>query len=41
MLTLRPIDPNDYAVHEDDQRIGRIRYARERSPGIWLWMSRC
>ncbi len=37
MLTLRLIDPNDYAVHEDGQPIGRIRLARERSPSIWLW----
>jgi hypothetical protein len=32
-LTLRLIDPNDYTVHEDN----RIRYAKERSPGLWLW----
>lgn len=31
-LTLRLIDPNDYTVHEDN----RIRYAKERSPGLWL-----
>ncbi len=37
MLTLRLIGPNDYTVHEDGQRIGRIRYASERSPGLWLW----
>ena len=37
MLTLRLIDPNDYTVHEDGQPIGRIRYAKERSPGLWLW----
>jgi hypothetical protein len=37
MLTLRLIDPNDYTVHEDGQPIGRIRFARERSPGSWLW----
>lgn len=37
MLALRLIAPNDYAVHEDGQLIGRIRYAKERSPGIWLW----
>jgi hypothetical protein len=37
MLTLRLIGPNDYSVHEDGQYIGRIRYARERVPGIWLW----
>ena len=37
MLTLRLIDPNDYTVHEDGQYIGRIRFASERTPGIWLW----
>jgi hypothetical protein len=31
------IGPNDYAVHEDGRGIGRIRYARERTPGVWLW----
>jgi hypothetical protein len=24
-------------VHEDGQSIDRIRYAKERTPGIWLW----
>ncbi len=37
MLTLRLIGPNDYTVHEDGQRIGRIRLARERTPPKWLW----
>jgi hypothetical protein len=37
MLALRLIDPNDYIVLDDGQRIGRIRLARERSPSIWLW----
>ncbi len=37
MLTLRLIDPNDYLVHEHGQLVGRIRYASERTPGIWLW----
>ncbi len=37
MLTLRLTDPNDYTVHEDDQPIGRIGLARERSLSIWLW----
>ena len=27
----------DYAVLEGKRHIGRIRLARERSPGIWLW----
>ena len=22
---------------EDGERIGRIRYATERTPGVWLW----
>ncbi|WP_249158273.1 hypothetical protein [Bradyrhizobium jicamae] len=34
---MRLIDPNDYCVFEDGQRIGRIRHAKERSPGVWLW----
>ncbi len=37
MLTLRLIDTNDYTLHEDGQRIGRIRLARERTPAVWLW----
>lgn len=37
MLTLRLIAPNDYTVHDDGQLIGRIRYTRERSPGLWMW----
>jgi len=37
MLTLRLIDPNDYEVRDDGQPIGRIRYAKERAPGVWLW----
>ena len=37
MLTLRLIGPNDYSVHDDGQRIGRIRFASERNPGVWLW----
>lgn len=36
-LTLRMIGIRDYSVLEDGQRIGRIRYASERTPGIWLW----
>jgi hypothetical protein len=36
-LKLRPIGVNDYSVLEGDQWIGRIRYAKERTPGIWLW----
>jgi hypothetical protein len=37
MLTIRTIGQHDYTVREDGQPIGRIRYARERTPGIWLW----
>ena len=37
MLTMRTIGQNDYSIREDGQPIGRIRYARERTPGIWLW----
>ena len=27
----------DYPVLEGEQRIGRIRFATERTPGVWLW----
>ena len=37
MLKLRSIGARDYSVLEDEQRIGRIRYADERQPGVWLW----
>ena len=37
MLKLRPIGIRDYSVLEDGQRIGRIRFAGERLPPIWLW----
>jgi len=37
MLTMRLIGQNDYRVLEGRQRIGRIRFAHERIPGIWLW----
>ena len=36
-LTMRLIGVRDYSVFEDGQRIGRIRFASERSAGIWLW----
>ncbi|OKO67670.1 hypothetical protein AC629_42570 [Bradyrhizobium sp. NAS80.1] len=36
-LLLRSIGPRDYTVLEGEQRIGRIRWAKERSPGVWLW----
>jgi hypothetical protein len=37
MLKLRPIGRRDYSVLEDEQAIGRIRYASERTPGVWIW----
>ena len=37
MLTLRLIGVRDYSVFEDGQRIGRIRFASQRSPGVWIW----
>lgn len=37
MLRLRPIGRRDYSVLEGEQRIGRIRYASERTPGVWIW----
>jgi hypothetical protein len=36
-LKLRSIGQNDYRVLEGRQPIGRIRYAAERTPGIWIW----
>ena len=37
MLKLRSIGLSDYSVLEREQRIGRIRFADERQPGVWLW----
>jgi hypothetical protein len=37
MLKLRSIGIRDYSVFEGGQRIGRIRFAGERTPGVWLW----
>jgi hypothetical protein len=37
MLSMRMIGVRDYSVFEDGQRIGRIRFASERMPGVWLW----
>ena len=37
MLKLRSVDINDYSVLEGRQRIGRIRLATERTPGVWRW----
>ena len=39
MLKLRSIGLSDYSVLEGKQRIGRIRFASERMPRIWLWTS--
>jgi hypothetical protein len=36
-LKLRSIGIRDYSVLEGRQRIGRIRFAAERNPGVWLW----
>ena len=36
-LKLRTIGVRDYAVLEGEQHIGRIRFAAERTPGVWLW----
>jgi hypothetical protein len=37
MLKLRRIRLNDYNVIENDQRIGRIHYAVDRTPRVWVW----
>jgi hypothetical protein len=37
MLKLRSIGLSDYSVLEGRQRIGGIRFADERMPGVWLW----
>ena len=37
MLKLWRIGLNDYNVIENDQRIGRIRYAVDRTPRVWIW----
>ena len=37
MLKLRKIGLNDYNVIENGHRIGRICYAVDRSPGVWIW----
>ena len=37
MLKHRTIGIRDYSVLEGRQRIGRIRLADERLPGVWLW----
>ena len=37
MLKLRSIGIRDYSVLEGEQRTGRIRFATERMPCVWLW----
>jgi hypothetical protein len=37
LLKFRSIGLSDYAVLEGSNRIGRIRFADERRPGVWLW----
>ena len=37
MLKLRSIGVRDYSVLEGEQSVGRIRFAGERMPPIWLW----
>jgi hypothetical protein len=37
MLKLPSIGLSDYSVLEGRQRIGRIRFAEERLPDVWLW----
>ncbi len=37
MLTVRLIGLDDCVVREDGRHIGRIRFASERAPPIWLW----
>jgi hypothetical protein len=37
MLELRSTGIRDCTVLEGHQRIGRIRFAGERMPPIWLW----
>jgi hypothetical protein len=37
MLKLRPTGIRDYSVLDGHQHIGRIRFADERLPPIWLW----
>ena len=37
MLKLRPTGIRDYSVLDGHQHIGRIRFAGERLPPIWIW----
>jgi hypothetical protein len=36
-LALRPIGSNDFAVIDDGNPVGRIRYAAERTNNVWMW----
>ena len=36
-LTMRLSGVRDYGVFDDGQHIGRIRFASERNPGVWIW----
>jgi hypothetical protein len=36
-LLLRPLAPNDFAVIDDRNAVGRIRRAAERGPEVWIW----
>ena len=37
ILMLRAIGPNEYAVIEDGNPVGRIMRTPDRRPEIWLW----
>jgi hypothetical protein len=37
LLKLRSLGDRDYSMLQGRQRIGRIRYASERSPPVWIW----
>ena len=37
LLKLRSIGTRDFSIFEGRQRIGRIRFAEELSPGVWMW----
>ena len=36
-LALRPIGPNDYAVIDGGNVVGRIRHAAKRTDDVWMW----
>jgi hypothetical protein len=37
MLNFRTIGIRDYRMLEGWQRVGRIPFADEHMPGVWLW----